>query len=214
MNEILRRRRALMKKTKSGLPSAYQEVEYIVSDIYCIIPTTFYFQLNDTVNFTASTNTATGSTRYFFATGSSSVNCCSLFVYGTNVYMNWCSRTTSNRFGTMIWNSSKVYNVKFENGFITATNTADPTEVYTAAYPTYTGIPATPLALIGNPAASHLGLDGRMYTYTVTRNGSTVFNAVPCYRKADNVIGMFDTVSQTFLTNTGTGNLSKGADVA
>lgn len=199
-------------ETEKGLPATYQEVEYIIANKYCIIPTSFYFQLNDTVNFTASTGTAVGTTRYLFATGSASVDCCSFFVYGSNVYMNWCSQTLSNRFGSMIWSSSKVYNIKFENGSITATNTADPSEVYTAVYPTYTGIPANPLSLIGNPAGSNLGIEGRMYTFSVTRNGKKVFNAVPCYRKTDNVIGMFDTISQTFLTNTGTGTLTKGPD--
>lgn len=43
--------------------------------------------------------------------------------------------------------------------------------------------------------------------------GKDVFNPVPCYRKSDGVIGMYDTVSKTFYTNEGTGAFTKGADV-
>lgn len=36
---------------------------------------------------------------------------------------------------------------------------------------------------------------------------------VPCYRRSDNVIGMFDKVSTTFFTNAGTGTFTKGNNV-
>lgn len=36
---------------------------------------------------------------------------------------------------------------------------------------------------------------------------------VPCYRIADNVVGMFDLVTQTFYTSAGSGSFTAGADV-
>ena len=36
---------------------------------------------------------------------------------------------------------------------------------------------------------------------------------IPCYRKSDDEVGMYDTVSRTFYTNAGTGTFLKGADV-
>ena len=36
---------------------------------------------------------------------------------------------------------------------------------------------------------------------------------VPCYRKSDSTIGMYDTVNGMFYTNAGTGTFDKGADV-
>lgn len=36
---------------------------------------------------------------------------------------------------------------------------------------------------------------------------------IPCYRRSDNVIGMFDLVSQAFFTNVGTGVFTVGEDV-
>lgn len=44
-------------------------------------------------------------------------------------------------------------------------------------------------------------------------DGKLVLCAVPCYRKADGEIGMFDTVNGVFYTNAGTGDFTKGADV-
>ena len=37
-----------------------------------------------------------------------------------------------------------------------------------------------------------------------------VRNFVPCYRKSDNIIGMYDTITRTFYTNKGTDTFIKG----
>lgn len=44
-------------------------------------------------------------------------------------------------------------------------------------------------------------------------NREITHNYIPCYRKSDDVIGMYDTISQTFHTNAGTGSFVKGADI-
>lgn len=38
-------------------------------------------------------------------------------------------------------------------------------------------------------------------------------NFIPCYRKSDNVIGMYDLVEEKFYTNQGNGEFSKGRDI-
>lgn len=40
-----------------------------------------------------------------------------------------------------------------------------------------------------------------------------IFKLIPCYRKTDNEIGMYDAISNTFFTNAGTGTFIKGNDV-
>lgn len=58
------------------------------------------------------------------------------------------------------------------------------------------------------------GLSGKMYDVKIYNSGNTlVSRLVPCYRKSDGKIGMYDTIKQTFLTNIGTGNFTKGGDV-
>ena len=45
------------------------------------------------------------------------------------------------------------------------------------------------------------------------KTDTLICDLVPCYRKSDGVIGMYDLARKTFLTNVGTGNFTKGADV-
>lgn len=45
------------------------------------------------------------------------------------------------------------------------------------------------------------------------KNDVLVRDMVPCYRREDNVIGMYDLVSRTFFTNAGTGVFTCGGDV-
>lgn len=56
-------------------------------------------------------------------------------------------------------------------------------------------------------------LVGNIKKFAIKRDSTLVLNLIPCYRKSDNVIGMYDTVSGTFFTNAGTGVFSKGSDV-
>ena len=44
-------------------------------------------------------------------------------------------------------------------------------------------------------------------------SGNLIRDMYPCYRKSDNVIGMYDVVNAVFYTNSGTGTFVKGADV-
>jgi len=54
---------------------------------------------------------------------------------------------------------------------------------------------------------------GRLYYFYFNQNGTAVFDMVPCYRKSDEEIGMYDLVSKTFFTNAGTGTFTKGGNV-
>ena len=55
--------------------------------------------------------------------------------------------------------------------------------------------------------------DADIYDFRITSPSGAVMHLIPCYRKSDSVIGMFDTVSGSFFTNAGTGTFTKGADV-
>ncbi len=49
--------------------------------------------------------------------------------------------------------------------------------------------------------------------FIAKENNTETINLIPCYRIADNEIGMYDLVSNTFYTNAGTGTFIKGPDV-
>lgn len=55
---------------------------------------------------------------------------------------------------------------------------------------------------------------GKLYKYWLKIDDSYIFNFVPCYRKADNEIGLYDLVGRQFYANSGTGTFIKGPDVA
>ncbi len=54
---------------------------------------------------------------------------------------------------------------------------------------------------------------GRIYELKVYDNDKMTRNFIPCYRKSDNVIGMYDLVNDVFYTNQGTGAFLKGANM-
>lgn len=54
---------------------------------------------------------------------------------------------------------------------------------------------------------------GKLYNLKVEENSITKMNLIPCYRKSDNEVGLYDLVNDVFYTNQGTGEFAKGADV-
>lgn len=54
---------------------------------------------------------------------------------------------------------------------------------------------------------------GKIYYWKIKKNGTLVRDYVPCYRKSDDEIGLFDLVSNGFFPNDGAGLFIKGADV-
>lgn len=54
----------------------------------------------------------------------------------------------------------------------------------------------------------------KLYALYGTISGEYAFNFVPCYKKSNNVVGLYETVSGTFYTNNGSGAFGAGGDVA
>ena len=54
---------------------------------------------------------------------------------------------------------------------------------------------------------------GKVYSLKVLQDTKLLANYIPCYRKSDGEIGMYDLVLQKFYTNEGTGVFLKGNDV-
>lgn len=51
------------------------------------------------------------------------------------------------------------------------------------------------------------------YSFKIWDNGTLVRNFIPCIRLTDNVVGLYDTINNTFYTNSGTGVFTAGPDV-
>lgn len=55
--------------------------------------------------------------------------------------------------------------------------------------------------------------DAKCWGYKHKRNGSLIRNLIPCYRKSDGKVGMYDTVTETLYTNAGGGEFLYGSNV-
>lgn len=53
----------------------------------------------------------------------------------------------------------------------------------------------------------------KIYLFKIYESDVLIRDFIPCYRKADNVIGLYDLVNNVFYTNQGTGTFLKGKDV-
>ena len=68
-------------------------------------------------------------------------------------------------------------------------------------------------SLFTHGSSSSLSWKGRIYKYWLKIDNTYLFNWIPCYRKSDNAIGLYDLVSGTFRANQGTGTFLKGNNV-
>ena len=64
-----------------------------------------------------------------------------------------------------------------------------------------------------NEGSSYYDTSIRLYAFTLGVNEQVIRNYVPCYRKSDGVIGLYDTINKQFKINEGTGSFTKGPDV-
>lgn len=68
------------------------------------------------------------------------------------------------------------------------------------------------LALFGRIGAANRA-SAKIYSCKVYDENVLVRDLVPCYRKADNVAGMYDLVNDVFYTNAGTGEFIVGGEI-
>ena len=206
---------ALGKKASGGgggdekrLPETYQEVEYIEStgtqyintNYYCNSRTEFEIKLTyggeSGVVFGAYNN---GGWSYGYGWYHNRNN-------GDNEWMHYYNNYNSNYKGsedtTQIVNLNKG-TIYINNQFVFMTAPKS----FLIDYPTY--------VLAGNWAGERAEqpLVAKLYYFKIKENGCSVMEMIPCYRKADGVIGVYDILNQEFYTNAGTGEFLKGADV-
>lgn len=61
--------------------------------------------------------------------------------------------------------------------------------------------------------ARNNALSAKFYRFKLIVNDIPVRDLIPCYRKSDNVIGMYDIINNNFYTNAGTGSFTKGSNL-
>ena len=194
MNSFARRRRAVMGAQESGpaprIPTAYQEVEYIG-----------YSGSNKMLYTGIAVNSMTKIVADIAKTSLPSTNSGSVFPCVRNAAgsdtpasSNW--GTLENASGSKFSASpSHTKEQTFSKTTITSTKT--------------TSSSALDVGIGYNTSKFCPGL--RFYTLAVYNGSTLLFDGVPCYRKSDSKIGMYDLVGKSF--HASSGSWSKGSDV-
>lgn len=209
MDMMAIRRRVLMA-SKKRLPSAYQEVEYIRSSEGASIDTgiswdtsesnyTYPFVLDIDCSTETYAGTSTNIIVSFTSNGSSA----------TWIGMTGQSMLLSLGSGVNFLTSADVRTVKHIEYYgkrIVATVNGETLERKRSAYT------ASRLFLFRASTYTYMS-NTTLYSATLYHGEEKLAEYIPCYRKSDGEIGLYDLVSKTFLINTGTGTFLKGADV-
>jgi len=208
------------------LPAEYQEVEYLESDKNSYIDTGVIFS---EANYTVLTDImllASQDTNLFGMRGYSSGNHSAFVVGAKNAGIesgtNWqiLNNASSWHYSTNkdVFRNQK-YSIKYQyNNTGVLLNVDDIDQIVLSFTPRWNDFVDLPMYLfVQNSGYREVRADEcykmRCYSFIVNRNNVTVLNLIPCYRRADNVPGMYDLISSTFLTNLGTGEFTVGPDV-
>lgn len=183
------RHRVLLNPQKGGgLPAEYQEVEAIISSdgAYFDLPK-ISFSTGDTIKIDVKFQYLGTKTNNFWLAGDGRSR--GGVQYELGYYGQW-------------WGT--------QHGAVYTTTGTHPNEIVEGTweheYTSGSDITYRMFQRYGGWAAE---TDGRKFFYfTLSLNGIVRHNLVPCYRKADNVVGMYDTVTNTFFINKGSGTFS------
>lgn len=65
----------------------------------------------------------------------------------------------------------------------------------------------------GNGSVDSRRFRGNIYQFEILEGNRLMLKLIPCYRKADNVAGMYDVVNDVFYSNLGTGTFGVGPEI-
>lgn len=209
--KIYRGENIIWQKQQGRLPSQYQEVEYIESTNRQYIDSGVIGRPNIEVKakaiFTDSANLsnlglvgsrqASGGTRFYI-----------ISIYNNRWHLglsgDWISNTLPKKNILYDIHSSFIegeYILYVDNNIILSGNANVET-----TYPLY-------IFGVNNYGNVSRLASAKLYSLEIIQDNTLVRNFIPCYRKADGEIGLYDIVNNRFYTNSGTGTFIKGEDV-
>jgi len=198
-------------KHQSGLPLGYTKIEYIEGDGNQYIDTGYFFNNIATETLTLDfmrTASSTGSMLYGTRTAYKNNGYAVQFTNAGATYIQWGDKDTglgSTAAGALNTRYTAIRMgayYSFNGADYTVTDAVTPTQ----NYPLY-------LFCVNNGGIAGTVSAMRIYSVVITDSNNAVkFNAIPC-KNSSNVIGLYDTVSGTFMENKGTGSFTAGSEV-
>jgi hypothetical protein len=205
--------------TIGGLPSAYKQVEYIQTDDagFCRLEIDYYIKATDNCygTFYLDSSKVSPWCILFGATDTSQqypdncIKACRIAL-GSSTSQFQFIRGGRDATGNSVLN--KIIGIYILNGIYNARIFAS-TNSQTNVGNDYSNIQdcVEKCVFFANNASAG-GI--RLYSFVVTNAyGIPQVCLIPCYRKSDNEIGVYDIINEKFYTNIGTGTFTKGADV-
>lgn len=194
---------------KPRLPQEYQEVEYIESSGTQWINTRFVPTPQTVLQIKFTNLEVTGDAIIGTIDSTNDQEDYRFFNASSNYYFDIPGTGTTH--GSRIYGGSCPANIMQEieigNFYIKRVNANS--NIISGTTQTFTA--SGPLAL--NTYHANGGISkNRWYYVKIFESGELVHYLVPCYRKLDNVIGMYDVVGENFYINDGTGVFTKGED--
>ena len=213
----------LWEKATGRLPSEYQEVEYIASDNrYCAIVSDILYDNHTSTGLIVSAKISP----FYIAPGENDYNnFCAMYppaklwfgirngYYATSQRSNWLKSSVKATVNEIIEIEGRVsadYNgyLKVNGETILSGLRNYPDLNFSNAYLFLCGYNYE-----GN-LPSNTGWMGSCYWCVVKDiNGNILGDFVPCYRKSDGEIGLYNLITDTFCTKIGTGSFTKGANI-
>ena len=191
----------------SEIPSAYQQVEYLQSSGTQYIDTLYVPKSYDSVKGEFLINSLTGVQSYqaLFGTRNSTNGANNCLALSFNSSQTWPSFGAETNIGSLFSTNRKYMielsrNGLYVDGLVKVSSFSGTTDfVY-------------PILLFARNRDDGAGsfLNGRLYNFKVYSNDVLIRNYIPSYRKSDSIGGLYDTVTNQFYTNSGTGTFTYG----
>lgn len=186
---------------QSGLPAAYQQVEWIGASGTQYIATNYVPAAGVSAELEYELTDIFSGDKVFFGCSQTSAQ---VYVelydrdrwYCSNGNKKWSN--VNNSIGIKLHVKHKVY---MDDNALTVDENSKPPNSTTGAV----SIPIYIFAWNKNGTAQYFHTSARIYKLSFSENGILSADYIPCIRKSDNKPGMYDTVSKSFFTNAGTG---------
>ena len=218
------RRRALISASQGGstprLPDAYQEVEWIGVDGTQYIISNYAPSGDNPLKVETKFAAETGLITVFATRNYNSIQQSLNFYARNDTYNNYYYRqnATSSTAGINTFGEGLCTGGWDEVVITTNSDTSKTCEINGTVYAlsVQARTMALNLAIFARNGTSitQISTAGKLaYLRFYETDDTLVHDYVPCYRKSDSVIGLYDLVTDTFLTNQGTGTFRKGGNV-
>ena len=186
------------------IPSEYQEVEYIETTGTQYIDTNVSANSNIKFQVKLSTSNATAGTVIGVGGIDGERKSFRLFNYNNEFYLDYGSGYKYNRIFGGTWANNVIYELEVGNRYIKDITTGNDI-ISGSEVPAFEYEQTIKVFKDGTST-----LNGKLYYLRLYDNNELVRNFVPCYRKSDNEIGVYDIVNNQFYANSGTGTFKMG----